>query len=393
MSHELISRNADLKRLQEEGYEVRVVEGYLLLCNVPYVNAKQGVRLGTLVSNLELQGDITSKPQQHVAHFTGEHPCHADGRKFSEIEHRSSTETLAAGIVVNHSFSSKPAGGYKDYHEKMTTYANMISAEAQLIDSTATPNIYPPSSYTAAQSPFKYPDTASSRAGIVALHEPFRTQRVAVVGVGGTGSYVADLLAKTPIAELHLFDGDDLLNHNAFRSPGAASLKELRTRPNKAEYYARKYSRMKNKVVAHPNFLTEQNCGELKAMTFVFLCIDRPSAKEPIIRYLMQHGIAFVDVGMGIELSDGSLGGILRSTLVTADHQGHVANRISVADRAEDDAYSQNIQVVELNALNATMAVIRWKRLLGFYRDTENEFTSCYTVDGNHFANSDHNED
>ncbi|MBK8460316.1 MAG: ThiF family adenylyltransferase, partial [Micropruina sp.] len=32
-----------------------------------------------------------------------------------------------------------------------------------------------------------------------------------------------------------------------------------------------------------------------------------------------------------------------------------------------EDDYSSNIQVAELNALNAALAVIRWKRHLGFY--------------------------
>lgn len=393
MSHALINRSADLKRLDQEGYDVRVVEGCLLLCSIPYVNAKQEVRFGTLVSTLALQGDSTAKPDTHVAHFIGEHPCHADGRKFSEIEHSSNKQTLAPGVEVNHSFSSKPTGSYTDYYEKMTTYAKMLSAEAHLIDPTATPRIYRQTHHTAAESPFKYPDTASSRAGIVALQEPLRSQKVAVVGVGGSGSYVTDLLAKTPILELHLFDGDELLNHNAYRSPGAASLKELRARPNKAQYFANRYSRMKNKVYAHPYHLREGNLDELSATTFVFICIDSPTAKRSIISYLTENGIAFIDVGMGIELSNGSLGGILRSTLVLPDKLDHIERRISFQDGAENDAYSQNIQVAELNALNATLAVLRWKRLLGFYRDAEREFHSCYTIDGNHIANDVHYED
>lgn len=392
MSHALISRSADLTRLKLEGYDVRVADGYLLICSVPYVNAKQEVRFGTLVSTLMLQGDSTAKPDTHVAHFAGEHPCHADGRKFSEIEHSSSTQTLAPGVEVNHSFSSKPRGGYTDYYEKMATYANMISAEANLIDPTATPRIYPRTQYAASQSPFKYPDTGSTRAGIVALQEPFRNQKIAVVGVGGTGSYIADLLAKTPIAELHLYDGDGLLNHNAFRSPGAASLKELRLRPNKAKYFASRYTRIKNQVCAHPYDIVEANLAELSAITFVFLCIDSPSAKRPIIQFLAEQGIGFIDVGMGIELTDGALGGILRSTLVTPDNHAHIERRISFQDGAENDAYTQNIQVVELNALNAALAVLRWKRLLGFYRDAEQEFHSCYTIDGNHIANDERHE-
>ena len=51
--------------------------------------------------------------------------------------------------------------------------------------------------------------------------------KVAIIGLGGTGSYILDMLAKTPVSEIHLFDGDDFLTHNAFRSPGAASLDDL----------------------------------------------------------------------------------------------------------------------------------------------------------------------
>ena len=54
------------------------------------------------------------------------------------------------------------------------------------------------------------------------------------MGLGGTGSYVLDLVAKTPVWEIHLFDGDAFLQHNAFRSPGAPSLDELEAQPPKA---------------------------------------------------------------------------------------------------------------------------------------------------------------
>ena len=42
------------------------------------------------------------------------------------------------GIVVDHTFSSKPASGYLDYHEKMTTYVKILAGPAQAIDSNAT---------------------------------------------------------------------------------------------------------------------------------------------------------------------------------------------------------------------------------------------------------------
>ena len=37
-----------------------------------------------------------------------------------------------------------------------------------------------------------------------------------------------------------------------------------------------------------------------------------------------------------------------------------------------DDIYKSNIQIAELNALNAALAVIRYKQLRGFYADDEN---------------------
>ena len=69
--------------------------------------------------------------------------------------------------------------------------------------------------------------------------------------MGGTGSYVLDLVAKTPVPEIHLFDGDRLLNHNAFRSPGAPTLAQLGEKQLKVTYFADIYSRMRRVGVIH----------------------------------------------------------------------------------------------------------------------------------------------
>lgn len=37
----------------------------------------------------------------------------------------------------------------------------------------------------------------------------------------------------------------------------------------------------------------------------------------------------------------------------------------------EEVLYRSNIQVADLNALNATMAVLRWKQFMGFYSDQQ----------------------
>jgi hypothetical protein len=48
-------------------------------------------------------------------------------------------------------------------------------------------------------SPFKYLNTASSRAGIDALNAKLRSERVAIVGLGGSGEYILDFVAKTEV--------------------------------------------------------------------------------------------------------------------------------------------------------------------------------------------------
>ena len=59
---------------------------------------------------------------------------------------------------------------------------------------------------------------------------------VAIIGLGGTGGYILDFVAKTPVKQIRLFDPDVFLSHNAFRAPGAPMLEELRDAPKKVDY-------------------------------------------------------------------------------------------------------------------------------------------------------------
>ena len=109
MSHRLISHNDDLKRLQDEGYNIEVRDTLLLIHDVPYVNEKGEVKRATLVSTLGLNADITQSPvQDHVVWFTGEYPCKKIGSKMTMIVNETRVYEIVPGLVVNHSFSSKP---------------------------------------------------------------------------------------------------------------------------------------------------------------------------------------------------------------------------------------------------------------------------------------------
>src|SRR5579864_1874783 len=127
MSRQLVNRSPDLKKLRDEGYEIEIRRGHLLVHHIPYVNSRREIAYGVLVTALgDLAGDKTVRPQDHVIHFIGEHPCDADGNAIAAIQHSSGRRTLTEGVEIDHSFSNKPPEGYPDYHAKVTRYCRII---------------------------------------------------------------------------------------------------------------------------------------------------------------------------------------------------------------------------------------------------------------------------
>ena len=388
MSHPLISRSPDLKRLQDDGYEVEVRSDHLLLNHIPYVTENRNIKRGTLVSELTLAGDVTTRPNTHVVMFVGDMPCDREGLPLVQILNSSKRRELAGGLVVDHRFSSKPVEGYRDYYEKMTTYESIISGPAQSIDPSATARTFAVVEAQDEDSVFKYIDTASSRAGIGAVTEKLNVGAVAIVGLGGTGSYILDLVAKTPVREIHLFDGDRFGQHNAFRSPSAPSIETLKAAPLKAAYFRNIYSEMRRNIFVH-EYIDESTVDGLRQMDFVFIAIDKGHSRKLVVEKLEEFDVPFIDVGMGVNEVDGSLLGQLRVTVSTDQARGHVHSTLPLSDGGGEDDYSRNIQIADLNALNAALAVIKWKKLLGFYVDIEKENSSYYQIDGNNLINQD----
>lgn len=388
MSHSLINRSSDLKCLEDDGYEVEVRSGYLLLNHIPYVTESRDIKYGTLVSELSLEGDATTEPSTHEVMFAGDMPCDPQGCPLTQIHHSSDRQELAERLVVDHRFSSKPRKGYSNYYQKMTTYEAIIATPAQSIDQNVTARTFAVFEAQDEDTVFRYIDTASSRAGIAAITGKLKVGAVAIVGLGGTGSYILDLVAKTPVKEIHLFDGDKLGQHNAFRSPGAPSIKMLKAAPQKAVYYRDIYSEMRCNIVAH-GYVDESVVDRLRDMDFVFVAVDKNQSRRLVAEKLEEFGVPFIDVGMGVEEVEGSLLGQLRVTTSTEQSRDQVYSTLPISGRNGEDDYSRNIQIADLNALNAALAVIKWKKLLKFYVDYEKEHTSLYHIDGNHLIKED----
>lgn len=135
MSQQLINLNPDLKRLRDEGYEMEIQGGHLLVHHIPYLNSIKEVKFGTLVSQLSIIGNgKIGKPHTHVIDFSGENPCNIDGTLISSIQHSNSPNKLTERIRIDRSFSNKPLGGYSDQYQKFKRYIDIISAPAKYLD-------------------------------------------------------------------------------------------------------------------------------------------------------------------------------------------------------------------------------------------------------------------
>ena len=93
---------------------------------------------------------------------------------------------------------------------------------------------------------------------------------------------------------------------------------------------------------------------------------------------------------MGLYRVNDKLAGILRITTSAPGHREHIEAhaRIDMAGGGPGE-YERNMQMAELNALNAALAVIKWKKARGIYQDLGQEGDCGYVLDGNRMVNRD----
>jgi hypothetical protein len=388
MSHPLVSHSPDLTQLTEEEYDIEIRDANLLVHHVPYVTAAGIVDYGILVSELTSNGESTVQPGSHVIRLVGGIPYDHQGQVVSIVNDQT-PHPFGEDLIAACSMSGKKNGqAPNNYYDKITHYVNILSSYARAIDSSATHKNSPARESSAEESVFRYHDGASSRAGISAVTSKLKLDKIAIVGLGGTGAYILDLVAKTPVEEIHLFDDDIFDAHNAFRSPGAASLDEVKAGDTKVDYLFKKYDPIRRNIFAHPVRIDSGSVDELRNMSYVFIAIDSGPAKKVLIDSLFAWRIPFIDCGMGVRQVENSLSGQLRVTTATDGHSTHVANRISFGNE-NDDEYDWNIQTADLNMMNAALAVIKWKKLVGYYLDTKHEYNSAYTLAWNQLVSGD----
>ena len=260
--------------------------------------------------------------------------------------------------------------GYVDYDEKMTTYIAEVAGHADheypgVVEAARTgeaPTI-------TIGSRFKYVDTNTYRYGLKGIEQRIEDEVVAIVGVGGTGSYLMDILAKTNVKELHLFDHDILKQHNAFRMCGAARIEELGGSSSKVEWYRRTYAAIREQgIYVHNEKLEGKSKELLSTFTAVFIAVDDLGVRRQIQTTCNELGIYHVSVGIAVEVegeTNDQLGGMVK--IETNFRPRFTHNTKPVSKERPKQAYGI-VQTAELNMLGASLAVVEWKAQVGIYR-------------------------
>lgn len=386
MFQKLVSHNDDIRRLVEKGYAVAFDNGYLVIRDIPYLGIQGELKKGAIVSKFVDLGSNKIGQDDHQIFFAGGVPYGRDKKPIPNLgggAHSLTLGTAFADVKVERTFSNKPKKNgqwrpFNDFFEKIESYVGIIAAPA--IDlHKVTPLTFSAGKDMDCDTVFKHHDTLTSRAEIGELSSKLKDDVIAIIGLGGTGAFLLDFLVRTPVREIRGFDADQYHVHTAFRSPGRLQEGEL-GKP-KAEVYRKRYETFRSGLSIKKKFIDSSSGNELKGATFAFVCVDNGNARAEIFDLLISMGIPFIDVGMGLDKKKGAINGMLRMVYYSVESAVDLRKRkLSPLSEDPDNLYKTNIQIGELNALNACLAIIKFKQIRGFYHEESSIIQALFEV-------------
>ena len=207
-----------------------------------------------------------------------------------------------------------------------------------------------------------------------------RAQKIGIVGLGGVGLWILDLMSKTDVREIRIWDGDEIEGRNLVRAPGWASQDAIGK--NKAEYFGVQYGRMRKGITVHGQYWHPDEAKDsFEDLDFVFIAVDKTETRTALCENLEEKKIQFVDVGMGIELRNKRVRGSCQ-VFFSGEDPGRWRIGIPTVEGAGEQDYHK-LQLADLGALNAALAVGMWRRHIGQYEEEEKDWLIRYRIENN----------
>ena len=372
MSPTPTNHESQLAEIQQAGFDCWVEDDTLTVGTVPYRLSDGGIGHGFLICHLNRNGMDISPPSDHTVAWIGDElPCLRNGQPMDQLIIDQSRTTWSNGSISICIMSRLGPQPYPNYGRKMLSYVRLIAQEAvtewRSLDSGAV--------FVKDVNHMVDHETGLNRAGVGHLNTLLAKENIAVIGAGGTGAHIVDLVSKSNVQQIDIYDPDYVSVHTQLRWPGIVDRRIVEEKTNKAEYLAALYAKRTNRNIrGHPFAIDESNLTYLTKKTMIFVAIDNGQARHEVLTGLAVKGLNFIDCGIDLQDDDGPLTASVR--IIRCQDEHSTAKRLELAalapeavKAAEIDPYAQNIQTGEVNSLNAALAVISWKQGIGFYKD------------------------
>ena len=128
---------------------------------------------------------------------------------------------------------------------------------------------------------------------------------VAIVGLGGTGSVVAQQLAHLGVRTFLLIDPDVVEQSNLNRVVGATDSDIGHAKVRVTERMIHRISPGADVVAVQEDVVTDQTARWILAADFFFSCTDTHGSRAVLTQLAYQYFIPGIDVGVRIDVSDG----------------------------------------------------------------------------------------
>ena len=142
--------------------------------------------------------------------------------------------------------------------------------------------------------------------------------KIGIVGLGGTGSAVAEQLAREGILNFTLMDYDNLEPSNKTRIYGSYQKDKNKPKTKIIKRNIKKIQPKSSVKIISKKLVSENDLVQLTTCDVVFSCTDRHIPRGLLSNFAYQNGIPVIDVGVGIDSENEMItGGSVRATLLS----------------------------------------------------------------------------
>lgn len=199
-----------------------------------------------------------------------------------------------------------------------------------------------------------------------------RRSTVAILGLGGAGSQVAEMLAHAGVGCIVMGDADHVEDVNLSRTHGTSPDSIGKPKVESARAMVERISPETRVAVVADAFPTHELLRALRLVDVLVLCVDSATARNEGNRYALRYGIPLIDVGTTITTDPFRVDGHLTVTMPGSQClrcAGHVSDTLLAAEQAADRDGRYGLdekrpQVVSFNGLLASAAATEVLKLV-----------------------------